>query len=295
LIKFAKSGADDLSKESTGFASFDFVDSNFCDFKESDRLFLNDFKESFSSATQSKDQKLSNSSEEIIVTLTKKALSPSDSPTHDICSSLSVSSDSGCRSASFLNDEDSAIASLKSVEFTHYLQYKSSSEKPHTELKLDECTISEQVNFTCSNSSPVKESLVNLNVSINEDEEEEEDECNTSCDTSDDASEIPTDSDCLNELDLIDENLDICNSGSGNEAEFVELSRYNQVMEKDGTVVRKKLEYGIYKSVNHTLSLFIEPNDVLKQLEPSEYDEYVLFPNEVDPYLMISQNQFYLY
>lgn len=288
LIKFAKSGADDLSKESaSGLASFDFVDSNFCDFKESDRLFLNDFKETFSSATQNKDQKLSNSSEEIIVTLTKKALSPSDSPTHDICSSLSVSSDSGCRSASFLNDEDSAIASLKSVEFTHYLQYKN-------EKQVEECTISEQVNFTCSNSSPVKESLVNLNVSINEDEEEEEDECNTSCDTSDDASEIPTDSDCLNELDLIDENLDICGSSS-NEAEFVELSRYNQVMEKDGTVVRKKLEYGIYKSVNHTLSLFIEPNDVLKQLEPSEYDEYVLFPNEVDPYLMISQNQFYLY
>jgi hypothetical protein len=66
-------------------------------------------------------------------------------------------------------------------------------------------------------------------------------------------------------------------------------------MEKDGSIVRKKLDYGIYKSVNQTLSLFIEPHDVLKQLEPSEYDEYVLFPNEVDPYLVIDQNQFYLY
>ena len=294
LIKFAKSGADDPSKE-----SFDSAESSghFCDFKESDRLFLSDFN---------KDQTLSNSSEEIIVTLTKKALSPSDSPTHDICSSLSVSSDSGCRSASFLHDEDSAIASLKSVEFTHYLEYKSgsgsSSGSDEKQQAEEERTISEQVNFTCSNiSSPVKESLANLNVSLNEDEEEEEeeeeDECNTSCDTSDDASEIPTDSDCLNELDLIDENLDVCggSSSSSETAEFVELSRYNQVMEKDGTVVRKKLEYGIYKSVNQTLSLFIEPNDVLKQLEPSEYDEYVLFPNEVDPYLMISQNQFYLY
>jgi len=283
LIKFANSV--DESKDFTSCLNFDFIDSNFCDFKESDRLFLNDFKESQISC---KDQKLSNSSEEIIVTLTKKTLSPSHSPTHD---SLSVSSDSGCRSASFLNDEDSAIASLKSVEFTHYhLQSQSSSDKmtnQNADLKLDECTISEQINFTCSNSSPVKEEI-NLNVSINEEDEDEEDECNTSCDTSDDASEIPTDSDCLNDLDLIDENLDICN-------DFVELSRFNQVMEKDGSIVRKKLDYGIYKSVNQTLSLFIEPHDVLKQLEPSEYDEYVLFPNEVDPYLVIDQNQFYLY
>ena len=51
------------------------------------------------------------------------------------------------------------------------------------------------------------------------------------------------------------------------------------MIEKDGSVVRKTLDSGIYRSVNQTLSLFIEPQDILKRMEASEFDEYLLFPH----------------
>jgi hypothetical protein len=58
------------------------------------------------------------------------------------------------------------------------------------------------------------------------------------------------------------------------------LSSYNQIMEKDGTIVRRKCDIGkIYRSVNQTNSLFIEPNDILKQIEDGDYTEYCLFPH----------------
>ena len=152
----------------------------------------------------------------------------------------------------------------------------------------------------------------------NEAEEADDADCDSNCDTSDDASEIPTDSDCLNDLDLMNdeefplESGDDCcdsacsnssNSGSNDGGEVeCELNRFNQVIDKEGNMARKKLEYGIYRSINQTLSLFIEPNDILKQMDASEYDEYNLFPNEdmasaalADSYLTSKQHPFYLF
>lgn len=235
-------------------------------------------------------------------------------PQHD----LSSSSDSGCRSNSFiLNDEDSAIGSLQSTTTGSVKSSSSSSsslskKETPSSLCVDELTISEHLEFTCSNSSPVGgvgvgDEEVDL---IEEDEEEEEDEetehnksdvvvkvklpgqvedeeeveeeeedshsdTDSDCDTSDDASEIPTDAECLNELDLIDENF---LNGADEDAEYVDIIRYNNVVEKDGTIIRKKLNMGIYKSMNQTLSLFIEPHDVLKQMDLDEFNEYTLFP-----------------
>ena len=67
-------------------------------------------------------------------------------------------------------------------------------------------------------------------------------------------------------------------------------------------MTRKKLDYGIYRSINQTLSLFIEPNDILKQMDASEYDEYNLFPSDdassaalADSYLLSKQHPFYLF
>jgi hypothetical protein len=202
LIKFAKgsnsSGGSNSSdtdaqanKEAanSAYSSFSLeIESDFKDFKDLERNLLENVKEEFSKSNKSggggissgagkKEPKLSNSSEEIILTLTKKALSPtsSNSPHYHDC--LSVSSDSGCRSASFLNDEDSAIASLKSIEhFSRHLKLKeqekqqqqsnakSSTLKPDsatTTTTTSDLTISEHCEYTCSNSSPVKSSAKN--------------------------------------------------------------------------------------------------------------------------------------
>jgi hypothetical protein len=341
LIKFAKSGDGEMesvssssssssssvsssTKEINAYSNFNIeIERNsICDFKEllSEKT-ADDFKEI--QHLKKKEQKLSNSSEEIILTLTKKTLSPSSNSPHYDC--LSVSSDSGCRSASFLNDEDSAIASLKSIEhFSRHLKLKENETNKSSrgtssgsgELKIEsDLTISEHCEYTCSNSSPVKEDnkecigldLVDIE---NDEDDDDDDDCDSNCDTSDDASEIPTDSDCLNDLDLIEEfplESDCASSSNGSNSginstsdDYVELNRYNQVIEKDGTMVRKKLEYGIYRSINQTLSLFIEPNDILKQMDASEYEEYNLFPNDVsaaalvDSYLL-SKHPFYLF
>lgn len=353
LIKFAKSSSSNdtdsqatvaANKESSNSAYSSFsleIESDFKDFKDLERC--DNGKEEYKSKIGGsgnggkKEPKLSNSSEEIILTLTKKALSPtsSNSPHYQDC--LSVSSDSGCRSASFLNDEDSAIASLKSIEhFSRHLklkeaaaqekqqpQAKSSSLKPETTTTTSDLTLSEHCEYTCSNSSPVKSNekignncmlldLVEIeNDAVVNNNDADDDECESNCDTSDDASEIPTDSDCLNDLDLMNDEFplesgdDCCDSAcsSGNDdSSSVELNRYNQVIDKEGNMARKKLDYGIYRSINQTLSLFIEPNDILKQMDASEYDEYNLFPNEdmtsaalADSYLTSKQHPFYLF
>ena len=111
--------------------------------------------------------------------------------------------------------------------------------------------------------------------------EQDCDEQDSDSDTSDDASDIP-DSECLDDLASLDDLEDPYN------LEQATAQIFNQIMEKDGTILRKKLDFGIYRSINQTLSLFIEPQDVLKKVEADEYEEYSLFPNglgNVDSYL----------
>lgn len=285
-----------------------------------------------------------NSEGDDLVSLLKKASltseSSSTSPTHD----LSSSSDSGCRSSnSFLNDEDSACFSISStslaassaaivkqqqanksslVKVTDFLDAQ--AKKQHStdssqQIALDELTISEHMEFTCSSSvvqrrpesSSSSSGACSSSSSVEDDdsdsrneENEEEDEANESqnssssssssdddsvseCDTSDDASDIPTDTECLNEIDeLIEENCFMLQQEQHDELQHKgEVMRsfdlYTQVVDNDGSVARKKLTSGIYKSMNQTLSLFIEPNDVLKPMSADEYNEYVLFPNRI--------------
>jgi len=147
--------------------------------------------------------------------------------------------------------------------------------------KMEEVTLSEHLEFTCSKSSPIKEEKEEFSKLVDDEieDEDDDDDCSSDCDTSDDASDIPSeadgDSDCLNDLDLLDENF-----LNGTDYECDEEAKYfNQVMEKDGSIIRKKLENGIYKSVNTTNSLYIEAHDVLKQVDMDEFDEYSLFPS----------------
>jgi hypothetical protein len=284
-------------------------------------------------------------SSEIQLTLTKKSLSPSSAHYSDC---LSVSSDSGCRSASFLGNEnecasaaaDSAIASLKSIDhFTRHIKLKESELKQRGLLK-SETDISEHCEFTCSNSSPLKSkkrqscsannsmvlNLVDIErdalaqeerevggAATDNDEDDEDEDLVSNCDTSDDASEIPTDSDCLNDLDLI-EDFQISSSGASSDNSFaaVVADTTNQVQNTtSSSKSAAKLDLGIYRSINQTLSLFIQPQDVLKQMDASEFDEYNLFPNEEydnnnnageqdnemtqDSYLLSKQHPFYLF
>lgn len=122
----------------------------------------------------------------------------------------------------------------------------------------------------------------------NQVEIEDCDDSDSDCDTADDASDIPTDTECLDDIDdLIDENFllneeEKANCGQvGSSLSIPSFDVYNQVVEDDGSVARKKLSAGIYKCMNQTLSLFIEPNDVLKPMSSEEYNEYVLFPNRI--------------
>jgi hypothetical protein len=230
------------------------------------------------------------------------ALSPS--PQHHDTSS----SDSGCRSASFSNDEDSgACSGMFSQLSLKSLNCDDKKEPPPPPAKLlggskqlsasdamiDCCSISEHLEFTCSSNSDTNnkkqtakvvvaasyddstDSAVDEEEEIEEDTEESDDHCDNSSDTSDDASVMPADSECLNELDLDDHFAAV---------EPPELSRnsanYNQVLQKDGTMLRQKLDIGIYQSVNQTLSLFVEPHDILRQLDADEYEEYTLFPQD---------------
>jgi len=295
LLKFATGLDSDLKDPLSQFEmNFDLTESNnYYDLNNADLPNFNDLKLSEdlmkdAQYTSLNDKKCSSSnSEDAIMGLIKNTISPSDSTQYD---SLSLSSDSGCRSNSFVNDEDSAIASVQCSSISK--KTKKIYDDGISKKSSEECTISEHLEFTCSNSSPMNPDEVK---DEDEDDGDDNDDCSSDCDTSDDASEIPTDgdADCLNDLDLLDENF-----LNGND-EFIEeeSNRYNQVIDKDGTVIRKKLENGTYKSINQTLSLFIEPHDILKQIDQDEYDEYSLFPSEyeqtVDSYLVI-KNHFYL-
>lgn len=294
LIKFASGNDLDMKdKQPNQFEmNFDLTESNnYYELNNADLPCFNQINEDLMKDLQysSLGEKNSiSSNEDVILSLIKKTISPSDSPTHD---SLSLSSDSGCRSNSFINDEDSAITSIQSsvVKSSKKTSYESSKKI------LEDCTISEHLEFTCSVVKDENEEVKNEEIEDDIDEDDDDD-CSSDCDTSDDASDIRSeaDSDCLNDLDLIDENfLNV------NEPEFdiEETNRFNQVVDKDGSIMRKKLESGIYKSINQTLSLFIEPHDILKQMEQDEFDEYSLFPNDIEQTIdsiLVIKNHLYL-
>lgn len=221
-------------------------------------------------------------STEILMTSSiKKHISPSESPHHEFSCSLS-SSDSGCRStASFLAEEDSGIASLQTT--------KSSCNNNNSNLLTIKKGKKHESRLTEENLSSFNEELIKTNnkkaSSKNEEHADENTEVLSVSDvdnrdtedsdqTSDDASDIP-DSECLDDLASLDDLEDPF--GMEQTAKI-----FNQVMEKDGSILRKKLDYGIYRSVNQTLSLFIEPQDVLKKVDDDEYEEYSLFPNGME-------------
>jgi len=196
---------------------------------------------------------------------------------------LSSSSDSGCRSTSSLAEEDSGIASLQSTKVT-------CTNSSSTANKINALT---SENLKTLNGLENNKNKVLLNKPVNEEHQlsDDDDECVSNSDTSDDASEIPTDSECLNDLDLLDEIETLSDQCQDC---VIEPKKYNQIIEKDGSLARKKLEYGIYRSINQTFSLFIEPQDILKKLDSDEYDEYVLFPNGIDmidSYFIIKNNR----
>ncbi len=270
LIKFANSADIDLQNkhQMIQIPQFEF---NF------------DFSENIENKDKSKN-------DEMLLNLVKKTISPIDSPQHD----LSSSSDSGCRSVSFIADcDDSAINTITSNSICSSNKSKSLKSNEHylsVEKSLiskqvnDEISLSEHLEFTCSNTNintnfeneNSRESLINKSIQIEKHDDNNvcDDDTDSDCDTSDDASELPIDSDCLNDLDLIEYN-DLTNYDSD------EINRYIQVVDQDGSIARKKLRYGcIYRSINQTMSLFIEPNDILKLMNSDEYNEYILFPNE---------------
>jgi len=296
LIKFATE--TEPEREAPVEIKCELADFDYNDFKKPTNVF-----EKVSKFIEGKDYLCT--SEELFWQFPKS--SPSLSPNHDISSSLSC--DSGCRSASFSNEEDSGMCSLKinvnNVTSLNNNNSNNSNSQLDKNKKMDymtcnfvsqEVTISEHLEFTCSKNVEKSNDLnINEHVLKNENDEhdqDDEDDSVSNCDTSDDASEIPADSDCLNDLDFMDEaNL----QSDCNIVEFNEINRYNQVIEKDGTLMRKKLEHGIYCSVNRTFSLFIEPHDVLKYLEPDEFREYSLFPSEIQTAEMLMlKNQLFM-
>ena len=196
------------------------------------------------------------------LTSIKKSISPLDSPSHEFSCSLSSSSDSGCRSNSFSVDEDSGIHSL----------YSKASNITVSKLK--------EHNLQMDKLKNIKENIDanddNLSQNGDEDDIDVDNDEDDDCDTSVDASDIPSDTDSLADLDL-DENFLFDEPN-----EEVIIDKYIQILENDGTVARKKLDYGIYCSVNETRTLFIEPNDILKQMKNDEYEEYNLFPSRPD-------------
>lgn len=204
----------------------------------------------------------------------KKHISPSESPHHEFSCSLS-SSDSGCRStASFLAEEDSGIASLQTTKSS----YTTTNCLTISKAKYDSCLTEENLESFNSELNKKKKTTQATTTPVDEENTEvmsetDLNDCDSDSDTSDDASDIP-DSECLDDLASLDDL----------EEPFIEQSArmFNQVMEKDGSILKKKLDYGIYRSINQTLSLFIEPQDVLKKVESDEYEEYVLFPNGLD-------------
>lgn len=212
-------------------------------------------------STQSDSQMMMSSG-----SITKKYISPSESPHHEFSCSLS-SSDSGCRStASFLADEDSGIASF----LTNKSGFTSANLLTIKKFKHDSCLTEE--NLSSFNDELNKKKKAS---SKTDQDADSVSDVSDSDQTSDDASEIP-ESDCLDDLASLDD-LEDPFSMTDSVAKV-----FNQVMDKDGSVLRKKLDYGIYRSINQTMSLFIEPQDVLKKVATDEFEEYSLFPNGME-------------
>jgi len=272
LIKFANSVDNTTESEPKKLESFgETQELN----EKTDSLNMNF---SFNDKMLGKDM-IENTQEDQMTSSIKKHISPSESPLHEFSCSLS-SSDSGCRStASFLAEEDSGIASLQTTKSSFTASYLTISKVKH-----DSCLTEE--NLSSFNEELSKKNAKNTvvdndeNTEIISENDIDEDERDTDSDTSDDASDIP-DSECLDDLASLEDLEDPYNM------EHTTAQIFNQVMEKDGTILRKKLDFGIYRSINKTLSLFIEPQDVLKKLNHDEYEEYSLFPNgfnNVDSY-----------
>lgn len=217
---------------------------------------------------------IENSQDDQMTSSIKKHISPSESPHHEFSCSLS-SSDSGCRStASFLAEEDSGIASLQTTKSSFTVSCLTISKVKH-----DSCLTEE--NLSSFNEELSKNSIKKASKTAVEEKENTEvlsdrdtDEHESDSDTSDDASDIP-DSECLDDLASLE---DLEDPYAVEQTAHI----FNQVMEKDGTILRKKLDYGIYRSINKTLSLFIEPHDVLKKVDTDDYEEYSLFPNGIE-------------
>jgi len=233
-----------------------------------------------------------------------KSLSPTsdmlaDSPQHD-----TSSSDSGCRSTSSLAEEDSGIASIQtnsSSKCTSLLLTGNGNVNALTMENLKTLDVLENQKLTN------KLEVVHQHQHQHHDQlsdHDDDDDCVSNSDTSDDASEIPTDSEVglENDLDLLDEidTLSVEQQQQQQQCQECAIgengakSKYNQLIEKDGTLVRKKLDFGVYRSINQTFSLFIEPQDILKKLDSDEYEEYVLFPNGmdmIDSYFIIKNNR----
>lgn len=233
----------------------------------------------------------------------KKRVSPSESPHHEFSCSLS-SSDSGCRStASFLAEEDSGNflellkchykkSSTRVLSGIFAIQGIASLQTTKSSFTASYLTISKGVKH---NSCLTEENLSSFNEELskkasksaaNEDANTEV-LSDTDSDTSDDASDIP-DSECLDDLASLEDLEEPAMYPHAVEKDLQTAQVFNQVMDKCGVVLRKKLDYGIYRSVNNTMSLFIEPQDVLKKVDDDEYVEYSLFPNgmeSVDHYL----------
>lgn len=221
-------------------------------------------------------------STEILMTSSiKKHISPSESPHHEFSCSLS-SSDSGCRStASFLAEEDSGIASLQTTSKSFYNNNSNlltiKRGKKHDSCLTEEnlSSFNEELSKTNNKKASSKnEENADENTEVLSVSDVDNRDTEDSDQTSDDASDIP-DSECLDDLASLDDLEDPF--GIEQTAKI-----FNQVMEKDGSILRKKLDYGIYRSVNQTLSLFIEPQDVLKKVDDDEYEEYSLFPNGME-------------
>jgi len=275
LIKFANSMDPGNDSAETGKKLETFTDTQ--ELAKHETNFTMNF--SFNEKMLGKD--LIESTEILMTSSIKKHISPSESPHHEFSCSLS-SSDSGCRStASFLAEEDSGIASLQTT--------KSSCNDNNSNLLTIKKGKKHESRLTEENLSSFNEELIKTNnkkaSSKNEEHADENTEVLSVSDvdnrdtedsdqTSDDASDIP-DSECLDDLASLDDLEDPF--GMEQTAKI-----FNQVMEKDGSILRKKLDYGIYRSVNQTLSLFIEPQDVLKKVDDDEYEEYSLFPNGME-------------
>lgn len=234
---------------------------------------------------------------------TSELLSDSSSPQHD-----TSSSDSGCRSTSSLAEEDSGIASIQSSKCSSLLLtgVAAGGLNALTSENLKTLNVLEnQKLIKLEDGGGGGGGVVCKLIQHDQLSDQDDDDCVSNSDTSDDASEIPTDSECLNDLDLLDEietlSVDQCQdctttatTGVATLAIGEPKSKYNQLIEKDGTLVRKKLDFGVYRSINHTFSLFIEPQDILKKLDSDEYEEYVLFPNGIDmidSYFIIKNNR----